>query len=490
MHEQCSPAVWRTIERVLAHDPALRDLPCSQLLIELIAEEDGRAAVLLAKHGLAREGALERLAGLKSSGISVDRLIADARALAREHEGEGTVTSEFFLLTLLEIDATAAAVLDELGLNRANLEGEITGATAQALPLPEPILFVEPTEQMAAGRIIDASANRAREALRILDDYCRFVLDDPLLTREVKQLRHDLSELLERLPARLLSGARETLRDTGVAITTNREMVRTSTVEIAIINLKRLQEALRSLEEFGKLLDADLAAGIESIRYRAYTIEKALRVNASARERLAAVQLCVLLTGAQCSAAFDWTIEEAAGGGARMFQLREKNLDDHSLLERAHNVRRWTRKVDSLFIVNDRPDIARLVDADGVHLGQDDMPVHEARKIVGADALIGVSTHSLEQVRQAILDGAEYIGIGPTYPSTTKSFEVLAGPEFVAQAVRETSLPAFAIGGINATTIEAVVKAGAKRIAVSAAVAQADDPRLAAAILCEALNSK
>lgn len=489
MHEQCSPAVWRTIESALAGNPALRDLPCATLLIELIADEDGRAAVLLVKHGLARESALERLARVQSPAVSIERLIADARALAREHEGEGTVTSEFFLLSILGTDTIVARVLAEHGLNRGSLEGEITGSTAPVLPMSEPIHFVVPAEQIAAGRVLDASANRAREALRILDDYCRFVIDDPLLTREIKQLRHDLTALLDRLPAHLLTGSRETLRDVGVTITAGREMVRTSTMEIAHINLKRLHEALRSLEEFGKLLDADFSAGVEAIRYRAYTIEKALHVNANARERLAGVRLCVLLTGSQCTAALDWTIDEAAGGGAGMFQLREKELDDRSLLERARNVRRWTRKVDALFIVNDRPDIARLVDADGVHLGQEDMPVHEARKIVGANALIGVSTHTMEQIRQAVLDGADYIGVGPSFASTTKAFEALAGLEFVAQAVRETSLPAFAIGGINATTIEAAVKAGVKRIAVSAAIARADDPRQAAAVLCEALRA-
>ncbi len=488
MREQCSPAVWRAIESVAAREPHRRDLSCSALLLELIAEEDGRTSVLLARHGMVRESAIERLTGVKSPNMPVEKLIADARALAREHEGEGTVTSEFLLLTLLETDADSAEVLVELGLNRAGLLGEITGAAAPALPMPEPIHFAEPTEQIAAGRVLDASANRAREALRILDDYSRFVLDDAILTGEIKQLRHDLVGWLDRLPDCLLAGSRETMRDVGTEITASREMARSSTAEVAHVNLKRLQESLRSLEEFGKIIDPDLAAGIESLRYRTYTVEKALRIAADARSRLADVRLCVLLTGAQCTAALDWTIEEAAGGGATMFQLREKELDNRVLLKRARHVRRWTRKVGALFIVNDRPDIARLAEADGVHLGQDDMPVHEARKIVGPDALIGVSTHDLEQVRKAVLDGASYIGVGPTFPSTTKSFDMLAGLDFVKQAVRETSLPAFAIGGINASTIESVAKAGVKRVAVSAAIARADDPRFAAATLLEALT--
>src|SRR5262249_37597577 len=140
----------------------------------------------------------------------------------------------------------------------------------------------------------------------------------------------------------------------------------------------------------------------------------------------------------------------AAAGGADVIQLREKTLADRELVERARNVRRWTRKAGVLFVVNDRPDVARLVEADGVHLGQDDMPVKDARRILGADALIGVSTHSIEQVRQAVLDGANYIGVGPTFPSATKVFEEFPGLDFVRAVLAETTLPAFAIGGINA----------------------------------------
>jgi thiamine-phosphate pyrophosphorylase len=183
----------------------------------------------------------------------------------------------------------------------------------------------------------------------------------------------------------------------------------------------------------------------------------------------------------------DWTIQEAAAGGARMFQLREKQLGDRALLERAQRVREWTRKAGALFILNDRPDIARLAEADGVHLGQDDLSVKDARRIVGPDALIGVSTHNLEQLRQAILDGASYVGVGPTFPSGTKAFSEYAGRDFVRQAKAETSLPAFVIGGINADTIGQAVAAGARYAAVSQAVCQADDPRAVAAALVHAL---
>jgi thiamine-phosphate pyrophosphorylase len=343
------------------------------------------------------------------------------------------------------------------------------------------------SERAGAARILDASANRAREALRVLEDFCRFSLNDEFLSRQLKELRHDLAETLAELrPAALLS-ARDTLGDVGTVITMASEQVRYSLRDVVEANVKRLQEALRSLEEYGKLYGSVLGQRLEGLRYRTYTLERILLLSSDARARLADARLYVLLTGATCRAALDWTIAEAAAGGADVFQLREKTLSDRDLLRRARDARRWTRQARALFIVNDRPDIALLSEADGVHLGQDDLPVREARRILGPDALIGVSTHNLEQVRQAVLDGASYLGVGPTFPSTTKAFDVFAGLDFVHSATAETSLPAFVLGGVTAANIGQVVAAGGRRVAVSAAVAQAVDPRAAAVALRSSL---
>jgi len=139
-------------------------------------------------------------------------------------------------------------------------------------------------------------------------------------------------------------------------------------------------------------------------------------------------------------------------------------------------------------MVNDRPDIAVLAEADGVHVGQDDLSVYEARRIVGADLLVGVSTHSLEQARQAVLDGADYIGVGPVFTSKTKQFESLAGLEFVRQVAAEISLPWFAIGGIEFENLEQVCEAGATRVAVCSAVCRAARPEEVARRLLEKLK--
>jgi thiamine-phosphate pyrophosphorylase len=181
-------------------------------------------------------------------------------------------------------------------------------------------------------------------------------------------------------------------------------------------------------------------------------------------------------------------IQEAAAGGAGMIQLREKHSSDKQLLESARKVRRWTSQAGILFMVNDRPDIARLVNADGVHLGQDDMPVMEARQILGPDLLIGVSTHTLDQVRQAVLDGASYIGVGPTFSSGTKDFASFPGLKFVREAIAATSLPAFAIGGVSVENIGQAAAAGARRVAVSQAICQASNPRFVVEVFLKELG--
>jgi thiamine-phosphate pyrophosphorylase len=172
--------------------------------------------------------------------------------------------------------------------------------------------------------------------------------------------------------------------------------------------------------------------------------------------------------------------EQAILGGADCLQLREKNLEGGELLARARRLTVLCRRHNVLCIINDRPDIALLADADGVHVGQEDLPAAEVRKLIGPEKMLGVSTHRLEQARQAVLDGADYIGIGPVFPSSTKPRDILPGLDYVKQVVAEIPLPAVAIAGITLQNVGQVVAAGLPRIAITAAVAGCDNPRAAA----------
>jgi len=326
-------------------------------------------------------------------------------------------------------------------------------------------------------RVFDAAGNRAREALRVLEDYTRFVLEDEHFLVELKQARHKLQTILGRVPLPTRLAARDTEGDPGTQVKTAAELRRTEPGEVLAANFHRLSEALRSLEEFGKLLDPTAARELEQVRYRTYTLQKAVQTTEDSLSRLAPVQLYVLTDGGKSLAEFQARVSALVAAGVDVLQLRDKSLNDRDLLERGRALRTLTARTGTLFVMNDRPDLARLAEADGVHLGQDDLRVREAREIVGAEALIGVSTHSLEQARRAVLDGANYLGVGPTFPSQTKEFTAFPGLEFVRSVSREIRLPAFAIGGITEGNLPLVLEAGAKRIAVGQTVTAASNPR-------------
>jgi len=270
------------------------------------------------------------------------------------------------------------------------------------------------------------------------------------------------------------------------------EQVRENPRAVLTANFKRIAEALRTLEEYGKLVDVWLSGRFEVLRYDIYTLEKLTLTAVHAYRALGEAKLMVLVGGLPTLGALTWIVGEALAGGADIIELREKNLADRELLSRAREVRILTAQAKARFILNDRPDLARLAGADGVHLGQDDVSVRDARRIVGPNLLIGVSTHNRAQLDAAILSGAGYLGVGPVFPSATKEFSEpeLAGLAFVQTAAETTNIPWFAIGGITEENVERVLAAGATRIAVSAAVVRAERPRRAAARLKARLEGR
>lgn len=494
MSLEVSPAVERAeaAARGRAGDAAVT---LSDWLLGLLEDDEGRPYELLAGLGFDVPALVREAKSLPAvAAPPTDAIYRAAKGHSLRLRGEPSPTTDLVMLAVMTLDDSFRAAVERAGVRVARVEQALRGALMDApAAVEEPaaeFVAADPVEQSDAARVLDANLNRARESLRVLDDYARFARNDATLTEELKRLRHRLADATDLLPANLLLRSRNTPGDVGTAIATAGEFDRTTPRQVAAVNFKRLQEALRSLEEFGKIDGPRFAREAEQIRYAAYTLEAATLAGIGIRERIAAAKLYVLLTGSQCVNSLDWTIAEAAAGGTGVFQLREKTLPDRELIARAHEVRRWTAKANALFIVNDRPDVARLVGADGVHLGQDDLPPADARRIVGPDTLVGVSTHTLAQVRQAVLDGADYLGVGPTFPSTTKSFDALAGLAFVQAAFAATSLPAFALGGIRPENVAEVAAAGATRIAVSAAVAEADEPRDVSVRLIEGLGER
>jgi thiamine-phosphate pyrophosphorylase len=181
-------------------------------------------------------------------------------------------------------------------------------------------------------------------------------------------------------------------------------------------------------------------------------------------------------------------LDGALAGGADLFQLRDKDASDDELLAAAETAREKCRAAGALFLINDRPDLAVACDADGVHVGQDDTPVGRARQIVGDDAIVGLSTHSMKQAQAGCRSGADYIAVGPVHATPTKEGRPAIGVEPIKYAAAHVTVPWFAIGGIDTKTIGDVVRAGARRIVVVRALTDADDPEAVARALRSSLN--
>ena len=171
-------------------------------------------------------------------------------------------------------------------------------------------------------------------------------------------------------------------------------------------------------------------------------------------------------------------VESALIAGVRLVQYRPKTdpAIDLERFEQASALRQLCHRHGALFLVNDRLDLALAVDADGVHLGQGDLPPAIARRLLGPDRLIGRSTHDPDQLRQAVFEGCDYVGVGPVYTTPSKPGRPAVGLAYVATAARDCPIPWFAIGGIDGSNLTAVRQAGAKRVAVIRAITDAPDP--------------
>jgi len=336
-------------------------------------------------------------------------------------------------------------------------------------------------------RVLDANLNRAREALRVMEEYARFVLDDGPLVERVKELRHALASAVEAHDLSAVVRGRDIVGDVGCSVESDREYVRSCPADVAAAAGKRLGEALRVVEEYGKVADSGFARRVEQLRYSGYEVERRLLVRIDATRRLGQVRLYVLVTEALCQGDWFAVARAALDGGADCLQLREKSLPDGELLERATRLAELCASRGALFVVNDRPDIAVGSGAAGVHVGQEDLPPTAARRVVGPTGLIGVSTHSIQQVFVAVEQSPDYIAVGPMFASSTKPQDRIAGPKMLAEARRLTSLPLVAIGGIDASNVQAIVETGCRCVCVCSGVISQPDPAAAAARIRERL---
>ncbi len=318
-------------------------------------------------------------------------------------------------------------------------------------------------------RLLDANFNRSREALRVLEDAGRFILDDSALSETAKQLRHELCQVMASAAAEGL-GWRDTPGDVGTSITTASENRREDVQAVAAAAGKRLSEALRCLEEYLKISSPEAAAKIEQLRYRGYELEKQLLGRLERAGRMAGVGVYVLLTSSLCYHPVMKIAKEIVEAGVDCIQLREKEKNDRELLALAQELADLCRSHGVVFIMNDRADMAAAVEADGVHLGQEDLPISAARKVLGGRKIIGVSTHNAGELEAAVAERPDYLAVGAIFPSSTKLRVAVAGVEYIRQARAVYAGPIIAIGGITPDTATQAIAAGATGVAVCHAV--------------------
>jgi thiamine-phosphate pyrophosphorylase len=341
--------------------------------------------------------------------------------------------------------------------------------------------------ERAVYRIIDANFNRAREAIRVIEEFCRFALNCRPLTERAKQFRHELSAAIGRLDAGRLVSSRDTPGDVGVDTTVENQLQRGNLQDCLTAACKRLPEALRALAETTQTIEPSIARQIENLRYAAYTLEKDITLFSTAAEKFKRVRLYIVISSNLPADVISLT-HRCISGGADCIQLRAKDIEDDKLFALAVEFVEVCKAGRVLSMINDRADIAASAGADGVHLGQNDLPIEQVRKLQLAPLIIGKSTHSLKQLQAACSELPTYVSLGPVFPTATKRTAEAVGLDYVKRGIEtlvDTGIGHVAIGGITLDNVAEVLNAGARTIAVCSAVTATADPAAACRALTE-----
>jgi thiamine-phosphate pyrophosphorylase len=347
-----------------------------------------------------------------------------------------------------------------------------------ALPAEKPDDSSQPQVESGMGataparvlRIMDANLNRTAEGLRLLEDVARLILDDTALTQQLKTMRHEVVEG-DWLFHQQLIQARDSESDVGFGIeATGDEKQRDLRITV-VANARRVQESLRTLEELAKMPDAAIkwdSDKFKQARFALYTIEKNLLSRLLRQDKSKRISGLYVIIDAQTLKSRN--IVEAASqvirGGAKIIQLRDKTTEKRELFPIAQQLKDLCAEQGVLFIMNDYLDLALAVDADGLHVGQEDLPVDIARKLLPIDKILGASARTVSLATAAQAGGADYIAVGSMYPTTSKGSAVVVGPGRLKQIREAISVPLVAIGGITMDNVSEVMAAGADAVAV------------------------
>ncbi len=339
-------------------------------------------------------------------------------------------------------------------------------------------------------RIIDANVNRLGEGLRVLEEFARMALDDRELTQRLKDTRHQTTILPTSLLVKLLE-ARDSAADVGGDMNVTEAEPSRGINETVIANSRRIQESLRVLEELAKLPQSGLdSENFRRARFAIYTVEKVLLSKLDKADKLSRLKgLYVIIEAGFLRGRDPAKLTHAViHGGADVIQYRDKVNGIRDLLATASGVREACRETGTLFIMNDSLEAALAVDADGLHVGQDDLPVDVARRLLPANRILGCSVRTIEEAKRARDLGADHLGVGAMFATSTKGEAQAVGPKRLAEIKREIDLPLVAIGGINKENIKEVMAAGADAVCVISAVLAAENAEAATRELAQRIK--
>jgi len=339
-------------------------------------------------------------------------------------------------------------------------------------------------------RIVDANFNRIGEGLRLLEDTARLILNDADLSRQLKAMRHSLS-IKDLSTKKNLLQARDSHGDVGIKIEVSQQSKERDIASTVVANSRRVQESLRVIEELSKIPSIDLAdEAFKGARFELYDIEKSLVSKLLRKEK--ADRISGLYTIIDTQYLNNRSCEDMASqiieGGAGIIQLRAKDMSVRKITAIAKKLKRLCAENGALFIVNDRLDITLAADADGLHIGQEDLLSEDARRLLPIDRIIGCSVASAEQAKEAEDAGADYLAVSAVFPTPSKKDTTIAGLKVLKEIRKQTQLPLVAIGGINIDNTAEVQAAGADSVAIISAIMQAESPGEATRQIIELLR--
>jgi len=339
-------------------------------------------------------------------------------------------------------------------------------------------------------RIIDANLNRVGESLRLLEDLARLMLNNATLAKQLKAMRHEL-EVRELSVKKQLLQARNAEGDVGINIEAPEQVEGRDLPATVVANTRRVQQSLRVIEELAKIPSIKLdPEKFKKARFSLYTIERDLISKLLRKDKVERISGLYVIIDAQFLRGRSHidVAAQAIEGGAKVIQLRDKTMPKRELLPIALELKSLCAENNVLFIVNDHLDIALAADADGLHLGQDDLPIPVARRLLPIEKIIGCSVTTVAQAITAESEGADYIAVGAIYPTMSKEAVEVVGLERLCLIRNEVRLPLVVIGGITQDNVAEVLAAGANSVAVISAILEAESPKEAARQIVDRLE--